>query len=112
MKEMEGATLIKISAIYKCIEECHFDANYYLEEHIPMAERVLQECGLVKIEADVFESIEDILPVKYFAMTHAFFNDDTSLASVLSHEGMSKIVDDVSNYTDVIPSLQTSRVKQ
>lgn len=102
--------MIKLSAIYKCVDGCNFDQQYYLEKHIPMAREILKKYGLVKMEADIFNSFGDLVPVKYFAMTHAFFEDDVSLSHVLSQEDMGRIVADVENYTDVIPSLQTSNV--
>lgn len=102
--------MIKISAIYKRVEGSRFNEAYYLEKHIPMSREILKAHGLVKMEADIFESIEGLLPVKFFAITHAFFEDDISLAHVLSQGDMAKIIADVGNYTDVVPSLQTSRV--
>lgn len=102
--------LIKISSVYKCVEGCYFDEHYYIEKHIPMAKKILEQCGLIRIEADVFESIEGLLPMKYFAITHAFFKDDIAIADVFAHPGMADIVSDVANYTDVSPSLQTSRL--
>ena len=102
--------MIKISAVYENVDGCSFDKEYYIEKHIPLAKAILAKYGLVRMEADIFESIEDILPAKYFAMTHAFFEDGAPIATILSQEGMAEIVSDVVNYTDVTPTLQTSRV--
>ena len=102
--------MIKLSALYKRIEGCEFDERYYLENHIPMAKEILENFGLVKMEVDIFEDLEGITNAKYYAMTHAFFEDGTSLEAVQKQEAVAKIFMDVENYTNVIPVLQKSRV--
>ena len=102
--------MLKLSAIYKRIEGCHFDEKYYLETHIPMAREILCDLGLVKIEVDIFEDLEGVSKAKYFAMTHAFFKDGTNLEDIQKQGVVAKLAEDVPKYTDVIPTLQKSRV--
>ncbi len=102
--------MIKVSAIYERSTGRSFDQDYYLNTHIPLAKGILSGYGLVKIEADIFESLEGIIPARLFAMTHAFFPENAELEKLFQQEGMGEIVTDVANYTDTTPYLQVSRV--
>ena len=102
--------MIRLSALYRKSTGSHFDEDYYLGRHIPLAKETLAEYGLIRIEADIYQDTEYLGERQYFAMTSAYFPDMSCLERMHSDRVEGKLGSDVPKYTNIIPVLQVSEI--
>lgn len=77
-----------------------FDWDYYIETHMPMAERELRP-----VEWSVFRGINAGVPLTYVAVTNMIFTSPEAWEAAFSRAG-AKLMADIPNYTDIAPVLQ------
>jgi len=102
--------MIRLSALYRKSERSHFDEEYYLKQHIPLAKKILSQYGLIRIEADLFQDTEGLGEPPYVAMTSAYFPDMNSVEKMHRDRVEPKLGSDVPEYTNIIPVLQASEI--
>ena len=110
MQTLKGRGMIKLSVLYPHVDGCHFDMQYYCDEHMPMVQKILgSACTGVAVEEGL-GGIEAGSPPSYLAMGHLYF-DSLEVCRVSFGANVSTFMDDVPNYTDIKPVIQLSEVK-
>ena len=101
--------MIKATVFYPA-GEGSFDMDYYLNSHIPFAEKLMKPYGLVRIEVD--KGLGGGGPgeaAPYETIAHLVFNslEDFQKASS-AHDA--DLAADVKNFTDIKPLFQISEI--
>jgi uncharacterized protein (TIGR02118 family) len=101
--------MIKATVLYPA-GEGKFDMDYYLNSHIPFAERLLKPFGLVRVEVD--KGLSGGGPgeaAPFVAMAHMVFSslEDFQKGS-RAHDA--DLASDVKNFTDLKPFFQISEI--
>jgi uncharacterized protein (TIGR02118 family) len=102
--------MIKVSVFYPNNEGSKFDMNYYCNSHIPM---VRQKLGAACKGAAVEQGITGATPGSrpgFIAMGHIYF-ESVEAFQIAFGPHAEAIMADISNYTDIQPTLQISEVK-
>jgi uncharacterized protein (TIGR02118 family) len=102
--------MIKVSVFYPNNEGSKFDMNYYCNSHIPM---VRQKLGAACKGAAVEQGITGATPGSrpgFIAMGHIYFESVEAFQTAFGPHAEA-IMADISNYTDIQPTLQISEVK-
>ena len=102
--------MIKVSVFYPNNEGSKFDMNYYCNSHIPM---VRQKLGAACKGAAVEQGITGPTPGSrpgFIAMGHIYFESVEAFQTAFGPHAEA-IMADISNYTDILPTLQISEVK-
>jgi uncharacterized protein (TIGR02118 family) len=93
--------MIRVSVFYPTTEGATFDHDYYREKHVPLA---CKSWGLSSAEID--KGVDG----PYVAAVHFKFDSLEALQSAMGSPGTADVMADVSNYTTIVPVLQTSEV--
>lgn len=101
--------MIRITAFYHWHDGAHFDHDYYLQRHTPMAQQALASHGLLRLECDRFLSEQAPQAGDLVAATHVYFPDLGSARSALAATAPALLAD-VPNYTSITPLLKLSAV--
>ncbi len=103
--------MIKATVMYPG-RDGKFDMDYYLDSHIPFAEKLMKPYGLVKIEVD--KGIAGGGPgeaAPYAAMAHMIFETIEGFEEgTKAHDA--ELAQDVKNFTDIKPVFQISEIKK
>ncbi len=102
--------MIKVSVLYPNKPGTHFDMNYYVSHHMPLAMRLLAK-GLRKSEVDAgLQGMTPGEPPAFFGGCQFYFD---SIDAFLSTWGpaAAEIAADIPKYTDVTPLIQFNEVK-
>lgn len=102
--------MIKVSILYPYQEGVRFDHDYYLDQHMPLAQRLLGDnCKGYTVDKGLGGDTPDS-PPPYIAMCHLFFDSlEAFQASMGPHS--ERLNADVINYTDLLPIVQISEVR-
>ena len=99
-----------LNVLYPAPAGSHFDWDYYVQTHVPLAHRLLDPQGLVRIEiAKGVSGFPPGTPPAYVAVARLYFRTREELVNALSVSA-GTLIDDVANYTDVQPVVQISEV--
>ena len=102
--------MIKVSVLYPNTAGCKFDMNYYLNQHMPMVQRMLgPACRRMAVE----EGIAGGAPgarATYVAMGHLYFDSTDAFQTAFAPHAQA-IMADIPNYTNTQPTVQVSEVK-
>lgn len=104
--------MIKISILYPNNSGSRFDVGYYFETHMPMAIKLLSPHPGFKGVSVEHGLVGGVLPVEapaYIAMCHFVFNSIEDFLVAFTPNA-SVLQDDIPNYTDILPTIQFSRV--
>ena len=102
--------MIKVTVFYPNIEGKNFDMDYYCNSHIPMVqERLGDVCKGVSVDQGLFGG-EPGTAATYVAMAHMLFDSVEEFQSSFGPHAQ-EIMKDVSNFTDIQPSIQISEIK-
>lgn len=93
--------MIRLSVLYPAGEGATFDHDYYREKHVPLC---LRTWGLSSAEID--RGVDG----PYVAAVHLRFDSLEALGEAMAAEGTGAVLEDVANYTNIAPVLQTSEV--
>ena len=97
--------MIRAVLVYPRSAGTRFDADYWLNTHMPM---ITSKAPGVTWEADVAVSPDQ----PHHAIAHLVFPDMATFASVAGSPGFADLGADVPNYTDIVPVLHLSEVKR
>ena len=102
--------MFRLSVMYPATPGSRFDWDYYLGQHLELAQRLLSARGLVRTEIDRgIGGIPPGAPPPYHAVGHLFFHSMAELGSALEATAAEFIADE-KNYTDVPSVVQISEV--
>jgi uncharacterized protein (TIGR02118 family) len=103
--------MIKISILYPNAQTARFDFDYYLNQHIPLASKLLGEHSGYK-GVSVERGLSGAMPnteATYLAMCHFLFDSSEDfMAAFMPHAAL--LQGDIINYTDIMPVIQISEV--
>jgi uncharacterized protein (TIGR02118 family) len=102
--------MIRVSILYPKTPTSHFDFDYYLKTHIPMAQRLLGEAlkGL-SLDRGLMGTAPNSPPA-FAVMLHLLFDSiDDFMAAFLPHA--ETLQGDVKNYTDVEAVIQFNAIE-
>ena len=104
VKAAAEATM-SLNVIYPNSPGARFDTKYYRSTHIPLAMRVMKATNVVLIEG-----VANGDAAAPFAMiAHFQFSSGEALKSALASPGMADVRADVSNFTDIKPTVMLGR---
>jgi uncharacterized protein (TIGR02118 family) len=102
--------MIKVSVLYPNKPGSHFDMNYYVTKHMPLAMRLLSK-GLRKTEVDAgLQGTKRGAPPDFFGGCQFYFDTMEEFAAVWG-PAAAEITADIPKYTDVTPMIQFNEVK-
>ena len=97
--------MIRVSVMYPNEQGKKFDFDYYLNKHMVMVHQKLDPAGLVRSEVD--KAVDATSP--FIAIGHLYFNSVEEFQNgFFAHAAA--FGEDMPNYTDTIPQLQTSEI--
>jgi len=102
--------MIKVSVLYPNKPGSHFDMNYYVTKHMPMAMRLLGK-GLRKTEVDA--GIQGTVPGEpppFFGGCQFYFDSIDAFLAVWGGAA-AELGADIPKYTDVAPVIQFNEVR-
>ncbi len=99
--------MIKVTVFYPS-NSGNLDMDYYLNNHIPLCQKLLSPYGLIRIEVDKgIDSPEGAAP--YAVIAHLVFESAEQMEKGMqAHDP--ELAADVKNYTDIQPVFQMSEV--
>lgn len=102
--------MIKVSLLFPRTGNSEFDMDSYCKRHIPMLQKKLgTACRRVAVEEGLVGATSG-LPPAFIAMGHLYFKSVAAFqASFNPHKRA--IMKDLTNYTNVEPTIQVSAVK-
>jgi uncharacterized protein (TIGR02118 family) len=102
--------MIKVSILYPNAAGSRFDADYYVNTHMPMA---IESLGAAILGVSVEIGLSGATPGQappYAAMCHFVCETQEAFTEAfLPHAG--KLQGDIPNYTDIPPVIQISEIK-
>ena len=102
--------MIKVSVLYPNTDGGTFDFAYYLNEHMPMVQRLVGDaCKRGEVEEGLAGGAPG-QPPTYRAAAHMYFDSVESFQSAFAPHA-NTILADVSNCTNIAPTLQISAVR-
>ena len=102
--------MLRVTILYPRTAESRFDMDYYLEKHIPLVARLLGD-NLERYEVD--EGLGGALPgdpPPFAALGHFYFASTDALKA-MGKTGP-EMTADLSNFTDVQPLVQVSKIRE
>ncbi len=93
--------MIRLSVFYPSAEGTTFDHDYYREKHVPLCVRTWNPES-----AEIDKGIDG----PNVAAVHLKFASLDALQQAMASEGTTAILEDVANYTNIAPVLQTSEI--
>jgi uncharacterized protein (TIGR02118 family) len=104
------ATVIKVSILYPNKPGTHFDMNYYVTKHMPLAMRLLSK-GLKKTEVDAgLHGTTPREPPAFHGGCQFYFDTVDAFLAVWG-PAAAELTADIPKYTDVAPMIQFNEVK-
>ncbi len=100
--------MIKVTVLYANEEGKSFDLDYYVNTHVPLAQRLLTPMGMIKGEVEKGISAADPnQPAPFVVLGHLYFNSADEVHEAFKTHGR-EIMGDIKNYTDIQPTFQIS----
>jgi uncharacterized protein (TIGR02118 family) len=94
--------MMRIMALYPRSEGSTFDADYWLNKHMPLVGQKWPDCTW---QADVAGPDQP-----FYAVAHIMFPDAASMGAALTSPAAGDVMGDVPNYTNVQPQIQISEI--
>lgn len=102
--------MIKVSVLYPRKPDTHFDMNYYLSHHMPLAMRLLKN-GLRKTEVDAgLHGARPDEPSPFYGGCQFYFDSVAAFMAVFG-PAAAEITADIPKYTNTAPIIQFNEVK-
>ncbi|WP_421793711.1 EthD family reductase [Hydrocarboniphaga effusa] len=103
--------MIKVTVLYPNHSDARFDFDYYLNRHLPDAERKLgASCRKVEVDQGLAAGAPGVA-AGYVAITHLFF-DSIEIFQLAFAPHAAAILADVPNFTNVEPVIQIGQVRR
>jgi uncharacterized protein (TIGR02118 family) len=103
--------MIRVSVVYNNQENTHFDAEYCLNHHMPLVEKLYSEFGLIGWDFDQGISLSSKHQPTVAAIANIYFDDIAAVKAAFKNKG-AEVMADTKNYTNIEPTIMTSHVKQ
>jgi uncharacterized protein (TIGR02118 family) len=94
-----------VSVLYPKTEDSHFDHEYYMQKHIPLATVRFTEIGLEKTELIRGVASADGAKPAYELIGLLYFSSEEAVRAALETHG-AEILGDIPNFTNVQPLIQ------
>ena len=103
--------MVKVSVLYPSKPGNHFDAEYYLRVHMPMAKRLLGVAiKAISIEIGIAGGAPgEAAP---YAAIVGFTCDTVEAFMAAFMPVMGQLQADIPNYTDIVPQIQVSEIRE
>lgn len=102
--------MIKVSVLYPNNDGGTFDFAYYLNEHMPMVQRLVGDaCKRGEVDEGLAGSAPG-QPPTYRAAAHMYFDSVEAFQAAFGPHA-NTILADLPNYTNIAPTLQISMVR-
>ena len=101
--------MIKVSVMYVNTPGARFDHEYYRDKHMPLLKKRMGDACLYYTIDKGLAGGAPGEPAKYVAMCHVFCDSVESFQAAFEPHAK-EILGDISNYTDLAPTLQISEV--
>ena len=101
--------MIKLTVLYPNLKGSHFDWDYYINVHIPMAKERYGECALAFEVNRGVRGQREGEPPPYQVMTHLTLTSMEDYLRVSKEHG-AELKADFPNYTNVFPDFLISEV--
>jgi uncharacterized protein (TIGR02118 family) len=102
--------MIKVSILYPNKPGTHFDMDYYLSKHMPLAMRLLSK-GLRKTEVDAgLQGTAAGEPPAFFGGVQFYYDNIDAFVTVRG-PAAAELTADIPKYTDSQPMIQFNEVK-
>jgi len=103
--------MIKLTAMYAYGEGKRFDADYYVNKHIPMVQKALgAACKGIGVDIGLGGRAPGSKPA-FVAMAHLLFDSVEAFQGAFGPHA-AEFAKDAPNYTDIAPDVQISEVKR
>jgi uncharacterized protein (TIGR02118 family) len=102
--------MIKVSIMYPNTEGAKFDADYYVNKHIPLAESKLD--GVRDVQVDIGVPGPGGAAAPYVGIVHFTFESVEAFGAAFGGPGMAEVGADMPNYTDIAPQIQVSEIRR
>ncbi len=99
--------MIRISVSYRKSEGSTFDVDYYQKQHFKLVHELLDPLGLVSAELDVGVAGIGGSEAPFHAIGYLKFESMEDFTVAFEKEG-ARLVDDVTNFTNIEPVIQIS----
>ncbi len=102
--------MVKVTILYPSKPGSHFDADYYLNRHMPLAERLLGPAvKALSVEIGVSGGTPD-LPAPFAAICGITCESVKAFTEAFRPHA-AELQGDVPNYTDIEPVIQISEIR-
>ena len=103
--------MVKISVLYPTKAGSRFDVDYYLNTHMPMAERLLGSAvKAISVEIGIGGGAPGAPPP--FAAMVGFTSESVDAFMGAFVPAMGQLQADIPNYTDIEPVVQVSEIRE
>jgi uncharacterized protein (TIGR02118 family) len=102
--------MIRVSIMYPNSEGARFDAEYYVNKHIPLAEAKME--GIRDTQVDIGIPGPGGAPAPYAGIVHFTFDSMEAFGAAFGGPGMAEVGADMANYTDIAPQIQVSEIRR
>lgn len=102
--------MFRVTALYPNGPGSRFDADYYVDRHRPLAERLLKPHGLTDIRITIGTAGLYGADPAFWSVSEMVFTDRVAFDAAMAAAG-GELFADAANYTDVIPVLQISDLR-
>lgn len=99
-----------VSALYPMIEGSNFDVDYYVNNHMPLAERTWAKSGLLSWTVIQYKPGADGKQPKYWVQAIMIFESEGSWNASAASLDTAAVVGDTSNFTTCKAELITGLV--
>jgi uncharacterized protein (TIGR02118 family) len=102
--------MIKVSILYPNKPGSHFDVEYYLNSHMPLASRLL-EPALKAVQVEIAADGASPDQVQLFAAIVGFTCESLAAFDEAFQLHAAELRADIPNYTDIEPIIQVSTIR-
>ncbi len=101
--------MIRITALYRNTADSRFDFDYYVNTHMPLAQKRLADFGMGRFEVEKGLEAVDGEAAPYVCVSHAEISTIDDLRRGLEEHG-EELFADIPNYTNIEPEIQISEI--
>lgn len=95
--------------MYPNNEGIEFNKDYYYSKHLPLVKEIYHPFGLQQIEIDEALVTSGKHKALYYVIAYLTFNTQEDFMKASQSEGNNKVLEDIGQYTNVMPVVQMSQ---
>ena len=108
-QKQKGDNMVRILVMYPNNGE-DFNLDYYLNQHIPLCHKLLDDYGLLRTEVDKGSGAgAPGVPAPYHVVAHLVFRSEEEMQKGLQAAG-AELDSDLANFTTIKPQFQISEI--